>query len=543
MNVALVYLLFISAALCSPRLDPLVDTKKGLIRGLQASDGDYAMFLGIPYARVNESNPFGPSHPYPDFEEVFEAYDGSAKCPQIDDNSHQIIGSLDCLRMNVYVPNKASSRNRLPVLVYIHGGVFQVGNGGRDYFGPKYLVRHDVVLVTINYRVGAYGFMCLDTADVPGNQGLKDQLIALRWVRDNIGAFGGDADKVTLGGQSAGSVSVEFHLLSKQEKLFERVILQSGTTLCPWVMEESNGKKLLQVAERLGLDVGDTDAALAFLATVDPELVIAAVSELGLQFLPCVEKEFEGVESVVAEHPVNSAVPNARSVPILVGYTRNEMLFYSKRPAESYQHGLDMFYDNLTMTFDLGEEDRDLEKLVRQFYIGDETLSLELQREITDYESDFTFNYPVHRRVHNYLENAAKVYYYVFSYYGDRNYGKIKRNLTDDGVAHSDDVAYLFDISMLSTEAPTEEDQLVIDRMTTMWTNFVKYGDPIPEATDLLPVKWAPATSDVLHYLDIGSELDLKRRPFHDRMAFWDLFFKMNIHLLKGYRNDIEYKN
>ncbi|CAH2064845.1 unnamed protein product, partial [Iphiclides podalirius] len=535
MKVLLVHLLIIGAALCSPRLDPLVDTKKGLIRGLQASDGDYAMFLGIPYARVNESNPFGPSHPYPDFEEVFEAYDDTAVCPQIEEFSNEIVGSLDCLHLNIYVPNKATTRNRLPVLVWIYGGGFQIGYAGRFLYGPKYLVRNDVILVTLNYRVGPYGFMCLDTADVPGNQGLKDQLTALRWVKDNIDAFGGDVNKVTIFGESAGGASVDFHLLSTKEKLFDKAILQSGTTLCPWVMEDSDSKNQapIKIAERLGLDTDSTDDALEFLTTVKPELVIAASSEIPLNFLPCVEKEFEGVERFIAVHPINGAAPKARSVPILAGYNSNEMLeIAGKKPAESYQDS-DVFHEYLTHIFDLSE-DGELETIVRQFYIGDEDISVDLKRELINFESDLSFNHPVHRSVQKYLANAGRVYHYLFSYSGNRNFVKYMKNITDDGAAHADEIGYLFDMTLLS-EDPSEEDQLVIDRMTTMWTNFVKYGDPTPETSDLLPVKWVPATAEKLNYLNIDSDLTLRRRPFHDRMAFLDLFFEMNKNLLRGY--------
>ncbi|CAH2064849.1 unnamed protein product, partial [Iphiclides podalirius] len=529
----LTHMLFISAALCSPRLDPLVDTKKGLIRGLQASDGDYAMFLGIPYARVNDSNPFGPSHPYPDFEGVFEAYDDTAICPQIDEFSKAIVGSLDCLHLNIYVPNKATTRTRLPVLVWIHGGGFQIGYAGRFLYGPKYLVRNDIILVTLNYRVGPYGFMCLDTAEVPGNQGLKDQLTALRWVKDNIDAFGGDVNKVTIFGESAGSASVDYHLLSSQEKLFERAILASGTTLCPWAIEESDGKTPIKIAGHLGLETDDTKDALAFLGTVKPELVIAASLQLKLNFLPCVEKKFRGVERFIAEHPVISAAPKARSTPILAGYNSDEMLMiYGIKPKESYR-GSDVFHHHLTQIFELSE-DSELETIVRQFYIGEEDISVDLKQQLMNFESDIYFNHPAHRSVQKYLANGGKVYHYLFSYSGNRNFIKSVHNITDEGAAHADELGYLFDLSMLS-ENPSEEDQLVIDRVTTMWTNFVKYGDPTPETSYLLPVKWAPATAEKLNYLSIDSDLTLRRRPFHDRMAFLDLFFEMNKKLLRGY--------
>ncbi|KOB73567.1 Uncharacterized protein OBRU01_10551 [Operophtera brumata] len=226
-----------------PRIDPLVDTKLGLIRGLQSSNGQYSMFMGIPYATVEEGNPFG------GFDKVFEAYDDSAICPQVEEFNNTIVGSLDCLHLNVYVPNTASSQERLPVLVWIYGGGFSIGFSGRHLYGPGYLVRHDIILVTLNYRLGPYGFMCLDNPAVPGNQGLKDQRIALKWVKDNIEAFGGDANKITIFGESAGASSVDLHLYYQEERLFEQVIMQSGSALSPWAVLEPDTSVPLALAE------------------------------------------------------------------------------------------------------------------------------------------------------------------------------------------------------------------------------------------------------------------------------------------------------
>ncbi|CAK1592680.1 unnamed protein product [Parnassius mnemosyne] len=535
MKVVLFNLVLVSAVCGSPRLDPLVSTKKGLIRGLQASDGDYSMFLGIPYARVNESNPFGPSVPYPDFEEVFEAYDDSAICPQIELFKNENVGSLDCLHLNIYVPNKATTRNRLPVLVWIHSGDFRVGFAGRFIHGPKFLVRKDIILVIINYRLGPYGFMCLNTPDIPGNQGLKDQLSALRWVKENIDAFGGDVNKITISGASAGAVSVDFHLLSGQEKLFDKVIMQSGTTLCPWVMSGADENGPMKIAEHLGLKTENDADAVNFLSTVEPKLVIAAAAELSLTFRPCVEKDLDGVEKFVAEHPINSQIPKAKNIKILAGYNNREMLYdYANKSPDSY--GNDLFNQNLEKVFDF-HEDRDTEKLVRQFYIGDENISEDVKWKLMDFESDFSFNYPTHRNLQKYLENGGTVYHYIFSYSGGRNYNKIRLNITEDGAAHVDETGYLFDVSILP-ESISEEDQLFIDRITTLWTNFVKYGDPTPTTSELLPVKWTPIDKNVLNYLNIDTELTMKRRPFHDRMAFWDLFFKMNKQFMNGYNGE-----
>lgn len=136
--------------------------------------------------------------------------------------------------------------------------------------------------------MGPYGFMCLDVPEVPGNQGLKDQRLALKWVKDNIEAFGGDPNKITLFGESAGSMSVDHHVHSTHENMFNQVILQSGVVLTPMLRNPFN-EGPLRLAERLGYTTQDVTDALSFLATIDTGRVIAANVELNLNFRYCVE--------------------------------------------------------------------------------------------------------------------------------------------------------------------------------------------------------------------------------------------------------------
>ncbi|XP_041969252.1 acetylcholinesterase-like [Aricia agestis] len=505
------------------RIDPLVDTKQGLIRGLKADDGDYSMFLGIPYATVDKSNPFGSAIPQQPFEAVFEAYDDSAKCPQVDEFSNKEEGTLDCLHINIYVPNNATSRNKLPVLVWIYGGAFEIGYSGRYLYGPKFLIRNDVILVTFNYRVGPYGFFCLDIPEVPGNQGLKDQVLALRWIKDNIEAFGGDSNQITAMGESAGAASVELHILSPQEKLFNKAIVQSGSSVAPWVLLPPTNDTVYQISEKLGYISNNLLESLSFLATVDPLLVIAASEELGINYRACVEKPFEGVESFLSEHPENVEISKTKVMPILNGYNNKENLIANPDNNPGfYWSGL--FHSSMDILFDL---DKDMEDIVTNFYIGDEEISDKVKSELIDFLSDVHFNYPAQRSIYKYIKSGVpNVYHYIFSYDGGRNFVKKNLNITDAGVCHADEIGYLFDISY--DKDFTEEDQLIIDRITTLWTNFVKYGDPTPEPSKLIPIKWTPITENVLHYLDINTELSMGTRPFHDRLAFWDLFYIAN---------------
>ncbi|KOB64385.1 Uncharacterized protein OBRU01_24312 [Operophtera brumata] len=448
------------------RIDPFVETKLGIIRGVRATDGEYSMFMGIPYAYVNESNPFGPATPHQGFNNVFEAYDDSAICPQFEEVNNTLAGTLDCLHINVYVPNTASILNRRPVLVWIFGGGFNTGSAGRQIYGPKYLVRHDVVMVTLNYRLGPYGFMCLDNPDVPGNEGLKDQRLALKWVKNNIEAFGGDANKITLFGESAGAASIDLHLYNQEENLFEQMIMQSGSALSPWAVLEPDTSAPLVLAKYLGLETSNENEALSYLS--------------------------------------------------------NDNVF---------RNFLNEFFDMET------EQINKMAKVLRNFYIADERVTKNTISPLIDFNSDYTFNKPMVRSIPKYMEYGCKnIYHYIFSYDGERNFMKDKLLINEEEAAHADELSYQFDVSYM-TEEPTPQDQIVIDRVTTLWTNFAKYGNPTPATSELLPVTWTPVSQDALFYLDIDSEISVKKRPFHERMAFWELFYKLNKKAQKGFEN------
>lgn len=137
--------------------------------------------------------------------------------------SKNFIGDEDCLNLNVYTPKIDFSvinnkNNLLPVMVWIYGGAFKNGYTNMTYYGPDFLIENHVVVVAMNYRLGVLGFLSLNLPNATGNAGLKDQLLALKWVQRNIKAFGGDPNSVTIFGQSAGAISVDFHILSDQSK-------------------------------------------------------------------------------------------------------------------------------------------------------------------------------------------------------------------------------------------------------------------------------------------------------------------------------------
>ena len=234
----------------------VVTVQNGSIRGelktnTLFSDSDYYAFHAVPYAdppigtlRFKLPEPYSKS--YGNSTHPYDASNPYVKkvCPQLKEGNFIDEESMDedCLHLSVYRP--ASVNDSLPVLVWIHGGHFEYGSGMHQFFGPqRFMKDKDIIMVSINYRLGALGFLSLGNPELPGNAGFWDQVWALKWVQSNIEGFGGDPNMVTIMGEDAGSWSVMYQLLSPQSAgLFKRVISQSGTPMSPAYHEYSEEK-------------------------------------------------------------------------------------------------------------------------------------------------------------------------------------------------------------------------------------------------------------------------------------------------------------
>ena len=194
----IIFLLLFSRSLCANLVQR--DASLGRIIGRRIdSPTPYESFLGIPYAQPPIGDlRFLPPLPVSTWQDDLLALKPPPYCPQL--KGDQVIGEEDCLFLNVHTPAVAQVGEKLPVMVWVHGGRFTSGSGSDPLFGPELLVQEGVVLVIINYRLGALGWLTTLTSEAPGNLGLRDIALALNWVRDNIGDYGGDSGRVTLFG-------------------------------------------------------------------------------------------------------------------------------------------------------------------------------------------------------------------------------------------------------------------------------------------------------------------------------------------------------
>nr|WGO51708.1 putative antennal esterase CXE4 [Ectropis grisescens] len=479
-----------------------VKTSKGVIVGQKASDGNYVTYFGIPYAKINEKKPFESTQSYPNFTTPFNATDPSIRCPQA------IIaqgGILQCLRLNIYVPhnkNTSKASNGLPVYVWFHGGGLAFGSAGE--YNASHLVQKNIIVITSNYRLGPYGFLC--TSDIK-NQGLEDMKTALRWIKDEIKAFGGDANKITIGGESWGASAVDFLLY--EDANFNQAILESGSRFSFGVSTRLDNEAPIKLAARLGFNTTNSKDAINFLNTADPIKVMQTSRDLSMTFGVC-------------EQPGDFQMPNnsakLMNIPILIGYNSKEAFAdFATQPDAFYAALNEELINNLDKTFALPRND--LEKLadkIWRFYLGNKTISRESMLEIIDLSSDFRVNYGAERSVTNYLKlGNPKVYKYLFSYTG----GSPFKNVTGVGAYHTEELPYLFE---WGTPLKSEEQFLMRRGMLRLWTNFIKCGHPTP--MDGSHHVWVPSNLATRPYLNIdaGTEAGVRHNVYKQRMVFWD---------------------
>ncbi|XP_017878197.1 venom carboxylesterase-6-like, partial [Ceratina calcarata] len=296
----------------------------------------YDVFLGIPYAQPPIGRlRFAPPQPVQKWEYELQATKRGSFCAQDDTmsrKSDKVSGCEDCLYLNVYIPVQNNSKTRLPVLFWIHSGYFQ--RGASDEVDENTFQNFDAILVTIDYRLGPFGFLSTGDSVVPGNMGLKDQSMALRWVYKNIRSFGGNPKNITLAGSSAGAMSVHYHYLSALSAgLFQRGISITGAVLIPPALTKNAPAKAKKFGASLGCPTSNSTDMINCLRQVPPRTLAQATSSLlawymapYIPFGPVVE--VPGPNAFISRPPVD--IINSHEVydvPWMVGTVSEEGLF------------------------------------------------------------------------------------------------------------------------------------------------------------------------------------------------------------------------
>jgi len=501
------------AAVCvSVEAGEPIEVDGGLIRGTESARGEeVAVYRGVPYAATTAGeNRWKRPQPVVAWEGVRECVEFGPQCPQPPYASDSIYyrepapQSEDCLSLNIW--SAAKPGERLPVMLWIHGGALTRGSGAVEVYDGTRLAQKGVVVVTINYRLGPLGFLAhpelsAESGQGSGNYGLLDQIAALEWVQRNIAKFGGDPDCVTLFGESAGSLSVNALVASPLCKgLFHRAIGQSGTAFRPMSTlagAEAEGKAL---AEALGA------SSLAELRKLTPEQVIEGANQqnAGRSTINidgyCLPQE---VRAIYAEGKQND-------VPTMTGSNADEMTTLS--PVASRPKTLAALRGQIATVLSRGPE-------VERLYPA--STDEEATEAYLDIMGDISFTLPARNWARFTTDAGGKVFLYQFT---REPVVPGKENL---GAFHAAEIAYAFN-NMDRSHRPTDEvDMELAEKMSTYWTNFAKTGDPNGAG---LP-RWEPYNRDREPYLELG---DTVQSGEHLRKEKLDLLESLVARRLRG---------
>ncbi|KAF8763226.1 Acetylcholinesterase-1 like protein [Argiope bruennichi] len=394
--------------------------------------------------------------------------------------------SEDCLYLNIYVPVSSKNGSKLAVLFWIHGGGLTYGSNRKDIYDARALASHgDVIVVTINYRLGVLGFLTSNTEDAPGNVGLYDILIALQWVNDNIESFGGDKNRITVHGQSAGSIAISILCISPLAKgLFSRAILQSGTII---LVNTNQVRENLAISQRLAETVGCASRAVTI--ENDPKSVVDCLRNRNATDLALVIWSFNptSTRSFLPQYGDDLIPRNALdeirngnfyNVSLLIGNTRDEGSFQiATRQPELFgfcgqknpilnRTQAENITRNIFRNFD------NPEKYVKYYLssIPDDHYDA-LKRQVYTASGDTSLLCTNLYFAESYADRNNDVYYYFFTHRPSNTPWAYWM-----GVAHFEDVQFVFGRPIRKPYLYEPIEVELSKKMIEIWANFAKNG-------------------------------------------------------------------
>ncbi|XP_033209364.1 venom carboxylesterase-6-like isoform X2 [Belonocnema kinseyi] len=445
--------------------------------------------------------------------------------------NNQPVGGDDCLYLNVTTKNLSEKK---PVMVWIHGGGFTTGSAGAKLHRPDYFLQHDIVFVSINYRLGILGFLNMNIDCCAGNQGLKDQVLALNWVQENIENFGGDKNNVTIFGESAGGVSIHYLCISPLAKgLFHKAIIQSAAANNPWAFQFSNKEYAIKLAAKLGNSSSNPEETVKFLQTLAAQDIVVAQKKvfvnkakvLDFLFVPTVD---DNSSNPFLPKPLNETLENGIDVPVIIGYTSDEgILTLADGDSES-----DEFYQNCDKTFetDLASDFKlksstlvcHLSKEVKNYYFKGNPVTKKDQAALIQYKSDVNFVNGIMQMLDIQCQKNTPTYLYKYSHNPEISLVQMAFNLKVKGACHADDLTHLFYMTTFNARLQLKcgtTDYLLMEHMTKMWTDFAKTGNPT--SSGAVNIKWPPYISEQKSCLQIKKDLEIIENFEEESWKFW----------------------
>ncbi|XP_074871784.1 bile salt-activated lipase [Carettochelys insculpta] len=522
----------------------VVHTEGGFVEGISERlglFGDYIdIFKGIPFAAPPST--FEDPKPHPGWSGTLKTKEYKNRCLQVVLTQIGTRGSEDCLYLNIWIPqSKKGVSTNLPVMVWIYGGAFLVGGSQGANFLDNYLydgqelaVRGNVIVVTFNYRVGPLGFLSTGDSSIPGNYGLKDQHMAIAWVKRNIRAFGGDPENITIFGESAGAVSVSLQMLSPYNKgLFKRAISQSGVALCAWAIQKNPLSLAIKIAQKVGCPTSDTVAMGNCLRVTDPKALTLAY-HLDMINLPYPLVHYLAIIPVVdgdflPDRPEN-LFANAADIDYIAGTNNMDGHFFAAIDMPAINRPLvkitaDEVYNVARgLTMEKGEQGANAAfNLYTQMWQSNPEQEV-MKRTVVDLETDYIFLAPTQRTLalHHANAKSARTYSYVFSQ-------QSRMPVYPDwvGADHADDLQYVFGKPFSTPLGYFPKHRTVSAAMIAYWTNFARTGDP-NQGLSSVPIGWVPYTQENGYYLEINSDINYESVKQGLRTAyvhFWTITY------------------
>lgn len=486
---------------------------------------------------------FQPPKPILSYKGVVNATEDGPRCPQ--PAAPDLYVDEDCLILNVYTPKQKGCK--LPVIFHMHPGGFYSMSGRSNVAGPEYLLDKDLVLVTINYRLASLGYLSLGNKLAPGNNGFKDQVVALKWVQRNIAAFGGDPNLVTITGCSAGSKSVMLHMLSPMSKgLFHRAIAMSAGATAK-VRDTSSLLDLAEKQAKVSNCPADNMTALyECLKTKHWREIqgsLLGFFEFGFDPLSLwrqvVENDF-GQERFVDLEPMDAIRQGKmHEVPFMTGQTEGEF-FWKAFTVLNNQTLLDKMNAEWSRIAPISfilprNETKQRMSRLRQAYFGDRALinDTTTAENLGNIYADAITAFPVHRMANLFCRHSNyPVYYYELAYKGNHSHYEDPITKKPTRVSHHDDLIYLFTMSYRfpMIDVADTEDSRMVDRMTDIWHNFARHGDPNPrgDTPSLSSLNWQPMKPNQRNYLRIDNEFSIKQNLKEDRLKIWEELYPID---------------
>nr|AAI24754.1 Cel.2 protein [Danio rerio] len=511
-------------------------TEGGMVQGKSHSVGLLRymdVFKGIPFAAP--PGRLQKPVPHPGWEGVLKATEYSKRCIQLNLLQTDTMGSEDCLYLNIWVPQGKTVSYNLPVMVFIYGGGFLLGGGQGANFLDNYLYdgeeiadRGNVIVVTFNYRVGSMGFLSTGDADAPGNYGLWDQHAAISWVHRNIKAFGGNPDNITIFGESAGSTSVNFQIISPKNKgLIRRAISQSGVALCPWAINRNPRKFAEEIAKKVGCP---TDSGMvACLRRTDPKAVtLAGKVRLAtsatepivhnLYLSPVIDGDF------IPDEP-DTLFGNAADIDYIAGVNDMDGHIFATLDIPSINNALATTTEEEVQALATAlSKDRGQDAGIATFQEytvnwGSKPNKEDIKKTVVEMETDYIFLVPTQTALYLHSDNAksARTYSYLFS-----ESSRIPIFPLWMGADHADELQYVFGKPFTTPLGYFPRHRDVSKYMIAYWTNFAQTGNP-NTGESKVPVTWPEFSNPGHQYLDINNKINTNsvKKMLRTRLVYY----------------------